>query len=130
MYILVAWLIMLAAPLDFTFTDPADFIFITLIPLTLMGIAWQHFRRPNSPRWIRFAERAAYVLAIVGPLVPLAVLYLASWRSFEVIGHWPAASENPRRCYALQSVLPSSLASIKQANATKCKPATVSGSRS
>ena len=41
-----------------------------------------------------------------------------------------AAAAMARRCYALQSVLPSSLASIKQANATKCKPATVSGSRS
>lgn len=88
---------MLLTPFSgFTFTDPADFVFVTLIPLTLLGIAWQHFRRPNSPRWIRFAERAAYTFAVVGPLVPLAVLYLASWRWFEVTGHWPAASENPK----------------------------------
>ena len=35
-----------------------------------------------------------------------------------------------RECYVLQCVVPNSLASIKQTNATKCKPATVSGKRS
>ncbi len=73
----------------FTFTDPADFIFAALIPLTLLAMAWQHLWRPNSPRWVRFATRAAYAVAMMGPLVPLTALYLASWRASGVIGHWP-----------------------------------------
>ena len=77
-------------------TDPEDFIFITLIPLTLLGIAWQHFRRPNSSRWIRFAERAGCVFAVLGPLVPLAVLYLACWRPFEVTGYWSASTHDSK----------------------------------
>jgi hypothetical protein len=75
--------------LGFTFTDPEDFIFLTLIPLTLLGIAWQHSRRPNSDVWLRFAKAMVYALVLLGPLVPLAVLYLASWRAFGVLGHWP-----------------------------------------
>ncbi|MES2464825.1 MAG: hypothetical protein V4671_30035 [Armatimonadota bacterium] len=84
------WLEMLAMPfIGFTFTDPADFVFITLIPLTLLGIAWQHLRRTVSAGWLRFAERAAFAFAILGPLVPLAALYLAAWSASSVIGHWP-----------------------------------------
>jgi hypothetical protein len=55
----------------------------------LVGIAWQHFRRPNSDVWLRFAKAMVYALGLLGPLVPLAVLYLASWRAFGVLGHWP-----------------------------------------
>ena len=84
------WVFMLLTPFSgFTFTDPADFIFATLIPLTWLGIAWLHFRRPNSEVWVWYATRIAYAFAVLGPLVPLTVLYLASWRASVVLGHWP-----------------------------------------
>ncbi len=100
------WALMLCAPFGgFTFTDPADFIFATLIPLTWLGIAWQHFRRPNSEAWVRCATRIAYVFAVLGPLVPLTALYLASWRASVVLGHWPQCTMDDPKIICPQDVL-------------------------
>jgi hypothetical protein len=85
-----SWLSVLTMPFwAFTFTDPANFILTALIPLTLLAIAWQQLWRPNSLRWIWFATKATYTLAVMGPLIPLTALYLASWRASGVLGHWP-----------------------------------------
>ncbi len=114
-----AWLDMLLMPfIGFTFTDPADFIFVTLIPLTLLGIAWQHFRRPNSDTWLRFAKATVYVLVLLGPLVPLAVLYLASWRASTVLGHWPRyMMDDPRNICQQDAVYKALCSDVFYANA-------------
>lgn len=86
----VAWFDFLGAPFrDFTFTDPPDFFFAGLIVLTLAALAVRHCRRPYPASWVRFASAAAFVLAVLAPLIPLVVLYLLSYRAGALIGHWP-----------------------------------------
>ena len=78
---------------------PCGVICFVLTTLALLGIAWQHFRRSESEIWVRFATRVAYTLAVLGPLVPLTVLYLASWRASVVLGHWPQIwTDDPSNC--------------------------------
>jgi hypothetical protein len=113
-----AWSGMLLEPfIGFTFTDPADFIFVTLIPVTLLGIAWQH-RRPGSDAWLRFAKAIAYALVLLGPLVPLMVLYLASWRASVLLGHWPRYMiDDPKNICQQDAIYKSLCSGVSYANA-------------
>ena len=72
-----------------TLADPGVPLLITLMLTTPLYIMWQRFRQLNSDVWVRFVARALYICAIAGPLVPLTVLYVASWRASVVLGHWP-----------------------------------------
>ena len=91
------WLIFLASPFFFTFTDPPDFIFVSLIVLTLTALAVRHRRRPYPPGWVKTASAAAVILAVAAPLVPMVALYLLAYRGQDLIGHWPQPmSDDPK----------------------------------
>jgi len=95
---LLVWSDFLLAPFrGFTFTDPPDFIFAGLIVVTLAALAVRHRKQPYPAWWVKVASLAAFVLAVVTPLVPLAVLYLLSGRGYELLGHWPREmSDDPK----------------------------------
>ncbi len=92
MFLPLTWLDFLLSPFsDFTFTDAADFFFATLIVVTLGLVIFRHTKRPYPTWWVRFASASSFLLAVLTPLVPLAALYLLSWRAETVLGHWPRA---------------------------------------
>jgi hypothetical protein len=95
---LLVWSDFLLAPFrGFTFTDPPDIIFVGLIVVTLAALAVRHRKQPYPAGWVKVASLAAFVLAVVTPLVPLAVLYLLSDRGYELLGHWPREmSDDPK----------------------------------
>lgn|GEM_PF-4199799 len=85
--LLLPWIWFLLAPvISFTFTDPQDFIAVSLIALTLLaGVEMRHMEVYSVKR----ATAAAFVLSIATPLIPMIFLYLLSSRGAELIGHWP-----------------------------------------
>ena len=91
----------LTAPFTgFTFTDAVDFAPVGIIVLVWSGLAVRHAVRPHPEAWIRFARRAAYVLAVLPPMVYLAALYGLAWCAFRATGHFPQPMINDPKLLA------------------------------
>ena len=86
----IAWFEFLTTPFGaFTFTDPQDFVFALLIPITGVLLVARHRRKPYPQKWVKWGAATAFVLAVVTPLVPTVMFYMMSRHAAGVIGHWP-----------------------------------------
>jgi hypothetical protein len=72
----------------FDLTNPVNWLALATALVGIGGL----IAKPQallSPRWLQVAPRWAYGLALIGPFVPLLVLYAMSWRYQAVMGYWP-----------------------------------------
>jgi hypothetical protein len=75
--------------LDISASDPITFVFPSLTVATLVAIAIRHFIKPYSERWNRFAKYLLFLVNLIAPMLYIGVIYLLSFRGWQVLGHEP-----------------------------------------